>query len=78
IITSHVKYVRTHSFSTMAVATGSASVSAQFDIPQTIEAGASILAVVANGIPSQSVNLNVVATVPICAPDGIFCNGFDP
>lgn len=75
--TNHVQYVPTHSFSTMAVATGSATVSAQLDIPQTIEVGASSLTVVANGIPSQPIGVSVVATVPVCAPDGIFCNGFE-
>jgi hypothetical protein len=50
--TGHVFYARTHTFSTMGVATGSAVVSAQFDVPAGIELGASKVVVVANGIPS--------------------------
>ena len=57
--TGHVSYCRTHNHSTMAVATGSATVSTQFDIPANAEAGASKLFVVANGIPSNSVNVTV-------------------
>jgi len=68
----HVRYVRTHAFSSMGVATGSAIVSAQFDIPTNIEIGASTFEVVANGIPSVAVNVNVE-----CTADGIFCDGFE-
>lgn len=57
--TGHVFYARTHSFSTMAVATGSTPVSAQFDVPAFIELGPSTITVVANGIPSQPVNVFV-------------------
>ena len=57
--TGHVFYARTHSFSTMAVATGSTPVSAQFDVPSSIELGPSTITVVANGIPSQPVNAYV-------------------
>jgi hypothetical protein len=76
--TQHVAYARTHDHSTMGVATGSLPVSTKFDIPMTMEAGASTLVVVANGIPSNPVNINVTSVTPICAPDGIFCDGFDP
>jgi HYDIN/CFA65/VesB-like, Ig-like domain len=62
----HVFYARTHDHSTMGVATGSASVSTEFDVPAGIEAGASTLVVVANGIPSSSVAVNV--TVPTATP----------
>ena len=55
----HVLYARTHNYSTMAVATGSATVSTEFDVPADIEAGPSTLVVVANGIPSQPVKVNV-------------------
>jgi len=58
--TKHVFYARTHTFSTMGVATGSTVVSAQFDVPSTIELGASTLVVVANGIPSAVVNVNII------------------
>ncbi len=61
--TGHVFYARTHDHSTMGVATGSATVSTQFDVPSGIEAGPSHLAVVANGIPSASVSLQVAGPV---------------
>lgn len=57
--TGHVSYSRTHNHSTMAVATGSAVVSTQFDVPATIETGASTLRVVANGIPSNPMAVTV-------------------
>jgi hypothetical protein len=58
--TGHVFYARTHDHSTMAVATGSAIVSTNFDVPLNIETGASALVVVANGIPSASWPLTVI------------------
>ena len=57
--TGHVFYARTHNHSTMAVATGSAIVSTNFDVPKTMETGSSILEVVANGIPSLPVSITV-------------------
>ncbi len=57
--TAHVVYAKTHNHSTMAVATGSTIVSTQFDIPLTIDAGASTLQVVANGIPSAAVAVTI-------------------
>jgi hypothetical protein len=57
--TSHVFYARTHNHSTMAVATGSAIVSTNFDVPAGMETGASSLEVVANGIASASVSITV-------------------
>jgi hypothetical protein len=57
--TNHVFYARTHDHSTMGVATGSATVSTNFDVPATIETGASTLEVVANGIPSAAVSITV-------------------
>ena len=59
IATDHVFYARTHNFSTMGVATGSAPVSASFDVPADIETGASSLEVVANGIPSAAASVTV-------------------
>lgn len=59
--TGHVFYAKTHNHSTMGVATGSATVSTQFDVPSTIEGGASTLVVVANGIPSNGVAVTVNA-----------------
>ena len=55
----HVVYARTHDHSTMAVATGKAIVSTNFDVPATTETGASSLVVVANGIPSAPVAITV-------------------
>jgi hypothetical protein len=57
--TGHVFYAKTHNHSTMAVATGSAIVSTNFDVPATMETGASTLEVVANGIPSAPVSITV-------------------
>jgi hypothetical protein len=51
--TGHVFNCRTHSHSTMAVATGSEKVSTQFDVPAGAETGTSQLFAVANGIPSS-------------------------
>jgi hypothetical protein len=57
--TGHVFYARTHDHSTMGVATGSATVSTSFDVPSSVETGASKLEVVANGIPSTPVSVTV-------------------
>ena len=57
--TGHVFYAKTHDHSTMGVATGSKSVFTNFDVSSTTETGASTLVVVANGIPSASVNVTV-------------------
>ena len=55
----HVFYGRTHNHSTMGVATGSKVVSTQFEVAATAETGASSLVIVANGIPSAAVNVNI-------------------
>jgi hypothetical protein len=57
--TGHVFYARTHGHSTMGVATGTKIVSTNFDVPASMETGASSLVVVANGIPSRAVNITV-------------------
>jgi hypothetical protein len=57
--TQHVFYARTHDHSTMAVATGNATVSTNFDVPAGMETGPSSLEVVANGIPSRRVTITV-------------------
>lgn len=57
--TGHVFYAKTHDHSTMGVATGSTPVSTNFDVPASIETGASMLEVVANGIPSSPVSITV-------------------
>jgi hypothetical protein len=55
----HLVYCRTHSFSSMAVATGGKLVSAQFDIPSTIALGSGTLQVVTNGIASTAVAVTI-------------------
>ena len=55
----HVFYAKTHDHSTMGVATGTAKVFTNFDVPAGMETGASTLEVVANGIPSKRVNVIV-------------------
>jgi Kelch motif len=57
--TKHVFYARTHHHSTMGVATGAAVVWTRFDVPASMETGASTLVVVANGIPSPPVSVTV-------------------
>ncbi len=57
--TGHIFYAKTHNHSTMGVATGAAIVSTEFDVPATMETGASSLEVVANGIPSAAVSITV-------------------
>ena len=54
-----VSYCRTHNFSTMGVATGTRSVSTQFDVPSTVALGAGRLQVVTNGIPSTAVSVPI-------------------
>jgi hypothetical protein len=56
--TGHVFYARTHNHSYMGVAS-KRSVSTMFDVPSTIETGASSLVVVANGIPSKPVSVTI-------------------
>jgi len=53
-----VVYCKTHSY-LGGVATGTKLVSAQFDIPATINVGAASLVVVTNGIPSKSVAVTI-------------------
>ncbi len=57
--TGHVFYARTHNHSTMGVATGSATVFTNFDVPAGMETGPCSLEVVANGIPSPAVTVTV-------------------
>jgi len=55
-------YCRTHDHSTMGVATGTQTVSTNFDVPGTLSAGIYSLRVIANGIASAPVSINVGAT----------------
>jgi hypothetical protein len=43
----------------MAIATGSLQVSTMFDVPASAETGASVIEVVANGIPSKPVAVTI-------------------
>lgn len=52
--TGHVYYAKTHGHSTMGVATGSTTVSTNFDVPAGMPNGPCELYVVANGIPSAA------------------------
>ncbi len=62
IATQHVFYCRTQGHSSMAVAAVGVPVYTFFKVPNNIEIGASILEVVANGIPSPAVNVIVNAS----------------
>ena len=55
-------FARTHSFSTMAVATGDTTVSTKFDVSNDTPLGPSTLYVIANGIESTGVSVNVTST----------------
>ncbi|MGA2881986.1 MAG: hypothetical protein ABSG13_23780 [Bryobacteraceae bacterium] len=55
--TGHKHFARTHSFSTMAVATGNKMVSCKFEILPGTETGDSTMVVIANGIPSDPVGI---------------------
>ncbi len=57
--TGHVFYCQTDNPSTMAINTGSKTVSATFIVPSGIETGASTVEVVTNGIPSAPTNITV-------------------
>jgi hypothetical protein len=59
LATGSVRYCRTFDHSTMGVATGSMIVSTNFTVPGDIEEGRSELCVVANGISSPCVPLDV-------------------
>ncbi len=54
-----VVFAKTHGHSTMAVQTGSMPTSTNFDVPASIETGASTLVVITNGISSKPVNVMV-------------------
>lgn len=59
--TGHKFFARTHTFSTMAVATGNEIVSCEFDILPGTETGNSTMVVIANGIPSNTVGIIIEA-----------------
>ncbi|HZT44337.1 MAG TPA: IPT/TIG domain-containing protein, partial [Chthonomonadaceae bacterium] len=73
--TGHVFYCRTHGHSTMAVATGSTTVSTNFDVPSNIESGPSKLYVVANGIPSAGYAVTVGVSISSLSPSSTPADG---
>lgn len=64
----HVSFARSSNFSTMAVTPG-ASGTASFVMPQSVEPGPSSLSVIANGVASAPVSLNVQRGLYAAAPD---------
>jgi hypothetical protein len=64
-----VFYCRTARHSTMAVATGNQPVGTILSIPSTVPPGLYGLVVVANGIPSDRVNVTIAAALPTLAVD---------
>jgi len=63
--TKDVRYCRTFSHSTMAVATGSNTESTLFTVPMATPVGQYDLCVIANGIPSDPVTVSVVPYNPL-------------
>jgi hypothetical protein len=59
LASNDVVYCRTHDHSTMGVNTGTVVHSTQFDVPASIQTGASELVVIANGIPSDPLLVTV-------------------
>jgi hypothetical protein len=57
--TGHVFYLRTHDHSTMGVATGGVPTYTHFDVPSGLETGLSHLVVIANGLASSGITVNV-------------------
>ena len=74
VASGHVFYAKTHGHSTMGVATGAAAVFTNFDVPANIEAGASTIQVVANGIPSTGVAVTVIQAPPQTISFGTLSN----
>jgi hypothetical protein len=63
-----VRYLRSHAFSTMGIATGTAMPddlhSCTIDIPANLAAGSWNLAVIANGIPSDAIEIQIAEAAP--------------
>jgi sugar lactone lactonase YvrE len=73
----NVVYARTHNHSSMGVAMPDTIVTTYFDVPAYLALGASTtLEVVANGIPSAPLPINVVATGSTLAYDGGTVGGY--
>ena len=58
---SQVVYLRSSNFSTLGVATGSTPVTADIEVPSTVTPGTWQMVAIANGIPSDAVDVQVVA-----------------
>jgi len=56
----HVFYARTSNHSTMAVATGNATVTTNLKVPTNMEQGPATMQVVTNGIASPAVNITII------------------
>ena len=79
---NNVTYVRTHLYSTLGVATGASFENTVFDIPPTLATASYKLEVIANGIPSLPVTVQIAPAVPAIAVDphhalafGSVCHG---
>jgi len=70
-----IAYVRSFDFSTLGIATGAAVHSTVIDIPPSLPTGDYELRVIANGIPSDPVNVTIAAHVPQIVVD--LENGLD-
>jgi hypothetical protein len=66
--TGRVHYARTFDHSTMAVATGAAPVSTHFQLQGPMASGSYLLEVVANGIPSFPITVQVLGIRPASTP----------
>jgi hypothetical protein len=70
--TGRVTYCRTVDHSSMGVATGDATVSTRFTLPFDTDLGPSELQVIANGIPSKAVRVEVLRAAPQVPIDDAF------
>ena len=77
-----IAYVRSFDFSTLGIATGAALHSTVIDIPASLPVGGYQLRVIANGIPSDPVNITIAAHLPQIVVDledgldfGTVCGG---
>jgi hypothetical protein len=66
-VTGAVSYLRTHGYSTLGIATGAATESTILDIPASLPTGPYQLQVIANGIPSDPVTVQIAPAVPAIA-----------
>lgn len=71
----NVIFARTHDHSTMGVATGSATVSTNFDAPTSLALGTASLVVIADGIPSAPVSVNVELGTSLALTGGSATSG---